>query len=57
MQVDTEVAGALASVSELIFFILGAMTIVEVNISAAEHVRCYVTSMCATALEPSCKAW
>jgi hypothetical protein len=32
-QVDTEVAGALASVSELIFFILGAMTIVEVGAS------------------------
>ncbi|KAF6254000.1 citrate transporter-domain-containing protein [Scenedesmus sp. NREL 46B-D3] len=29
-QVDAEVAAALASVSELIFFILGAMTIVEV---------------------------
>jgi hypothetical protein len=49
LQVDTEVAGALASVSELIFFIMGAMTIVEVNISAAQHARYYMT--------PLCRAW
>lgn len=31
-QVDTAVSAALASVSELIFFLLGAMTVVEVRI-------------------------
>jgi Na+/H+ antiporter NhaD/arsenite permease-like protein len=29
-QVDAEISAALASVSELIFFLLGAMTVVEV---------------------------
>lgn len=35
-QVDAELSAALASVSELIFFVLGAMTIVEVR-----HLRCW----------------
>lgn len=36
-QIESEVSSALAGVSELIFFLLGAMTVVEVSCPALNH--------------------
>jgi hypothetical protein len=55
LQVDTEVAAALASVSELIFFILGAMTIVEVRTKC--HLKFTVSRLQVYRCQhPGCKA-
>lgn len=47
LQIESEVSAALASVSELIFFLLGAMTVVEVSIGCFPNCWCvqHVTSI------------